>query len=412
MNMVLQSVGSLATYFLYHVAFFAFVSHMFEKRPSPWAVYGAAFAVNYGIFFALTMLEVPLILNWTLIAALFALEVKVLYRRSWQSCLLLALLGACVGLSATIAMRAACALALDVPLAAFSNSYQTMNMKALPVSLGFLTAAIAWKGIDIPNNRRVLYVITMEPRAERFLVIEIALCYLYLCLNLLLFYSPLDSLLIKLWCLKTSVFVSMGSVLAIWFSYRLASVFVQTRRHEALLREIDADERLGAQLRQFADRDALTMCFTRSYAMRKLKKLLEAGERFTLVFADLDGLKAVNDEHGHSYGDAYIASAASALADLRATADDFVARYGGDEFLIILRSDVNETLLSERMSVMQRELLESAKDIQLPFKPSISWGSAKAQPGDSLESLIARADEAMYRRKHGGRPSAQQASAV
>lgn len=400
---MIQLLSSFTTYLLYHVAFFLFVSHLFGARPARWKVYGAAFAVNYGLFIALTMLEIPLILNWMIIALLFTVEIRLLYRVAWSSSLLIALLGACVGLSATIVMRSACALALDMPMAAFSNSYTAMNLKALPVALGFLLAAVAWKSIDIQHNRRMLLVVTLEKRAQRFLIIEIALCYLYLCLNLLLFYSPLDSVLVKLWCLKTAVFVSMGSVLATWFSYRLASVFVQTRRHDALVREIDEDERLGAQLQQFADRDALTQCYTRSYAMRALGELLERDASFTVVFADLDGLKSVNDQHGHACGDAYIATAAAALEDLRSSTDDFVARYGGDEFLVVLRGSVNETLLVERMNVVQRELLETALESRFPFTPSISWGAASARPGDDIESLIARSDEAMYRRKHSAR---------
>lgn len=399
---MIQLLGSLVTYFLYHAAFFTFASHLFGKKPAHWKVYGAAFILNYGLFCALTMLEISLILNWTIIALLFTVELRLLYRVPWPSSLLIALLGACVGISATISMRSICALTMDVPLAAFSNSYDSVNAKALPVALGFLLAAFAWKGIDIAHNRRVLLVITLERRAQRFLIIELGLCYLYLCLNLLLFYSPLDSELVKLWCLKTAVFVSLGSVLAIWFSYRLASVFVQKRRHDALVREIDEEERLGAQLQQFANRDALTQCFTRSYAMHALNELLECRTPFTLVFGDLDGLKAVNDEHGHGYGDAYIATAAAALEDLRGSADDFVARYGGDEFIIVLKGHVNETLLAERMSIVQRELLDTARESRYPFTPSISWGASSVRADDTVDTLIARSDEAMYRRKHAG----------
>lgn len=404
---MIELISCLIAYFFYHGAFFAFVSHTLDKQPARWKTYGITCAVNYGLFIALTMFEIPLMFNWLLIAVLFAGEIKLLYRTTWTTSLLLALLGACVGLSATIVMRAACALVLKVPLAAFSNNAEAMQLKFLPVLSGFLFAAMAWKGIDIPHNRRILLVITLERRAQRFLAIEMALCYVYLSLNLLLFYSPLDSLLIKLWCLKTAAFVSSGAVLAIWFSYRLASVFVQTRRHDALVREIDAAEQLGAQLRQYADRDALTTCFTRNYGMHALRELLEQRKPFTLVFADLDGLKSVNDQHGHAYGDIYIATAASALEDLRGSAEDFTARYGGDEFLVVLKGDVRESLLVERMNVLQRELLETAREIELPFEPSISWGAAQSQLDDDVESLIARADAAMYRRKRNAKGLAE-----
>ncbi|WP_080800777.1 GGDEF domain-containing protein [Arabiibacter massiliensis] len=394
---MLLIVSAMIAYFTCHWAFFGFASHMFGMRPARYKTLGIAFAVNYGLFIAVTFLMLPLPVNWTMIAVLFAVEVKVLYRVNWADCLLVALLGTALGLSSTILMRSLCSLAFDMPLSLLGNGAD--NAKGLSVILGFLFSAVCLRVIDIPGNRSVLATIMAERRTLAFLIVELVLCYLYLCLNLLLYESSLNSAIVKLWSIKTSVFVALGGVLAVWFSYRMASVLAFARRRETLAREIASDERASAELEELADRDTLTGCFTRDYALREAARLFAQGGRPTVVFVDLDELKAVNDRHGHEAGDAYLAAAASALQSVRASADDFVARYGGDEFLAVLAGPLAPGALAERMNVVQRSLRATGSSEGFSFEPSMSWGAATADEDEGFEDVVARADAAMYRRK-------------
>ncbi|BAK45675.1 diguanylate cyclase domain-containing protein [Eggerthella sp. YY7918] len=395
---LITTILTLVMYVLYNALFFDLVLKVLAVRPARWKTHVAACIANFTAFFFLSATELPLAFNWTFIALLFALEIKVIYRVRWTDCVFGALIGATIGLAGTLIARSTCALMLNIPLSEVNNDVS--SIKAIPVAAGFLLAAITMRGVNTPRNQRILETIRGEQRVVRFLLVEISLCYLYLCLNLLLYYSDLNSLVIKLWSLKTALFVSLGIVLSLWFAYRTASVFGQARRRSMLAREIERDQKTNLQLKELAEHDELTGCFTRSYAKRKLDELLQEGAAAAVVFADVDKLKMVNDRFGHKAGDVYLAATANALDQARASTRDFVARYGGDEFLVVLTGPLPTAHVAERMSVATRSLRASGRDEDLPYEPSISWGLALPQEGENAESVIARADKEMYRTKH------------
>jgi diguanylate cyclase (GGDEF)-like protein len=107
---------------------------------------------------------------------------------------------------------------------------------------------------------------------------------------------------------------------------------------------------------------------------------------------DLDRVKAYNDRHGHPSGDALLREAAGAWRiAIRET--DFIARYGGEEFVVILPACPP----GDAPDVLQR-LREQTPDGQ-----TVSGGIATWDRSESAESLLARADRALYEAKHAGR---------
>jgi diguanylate cyclase (GGDEF)-like protein/PAS domain S-box-containing protein len=163
-------------------------------------------------------------------------------------------------------------------------------------------------------------------------------------------------------------------------------------------------ERLAAQLEQLTLHDELTGL----YNLRGLELLggsafdraARDGSALCVLFMDLDGLKAINDGFGHAAGDAALVTAASVLRDaLRRT--DVVARIGGDEFAAVLlgtsASGANDICDRVRHGTQTRPPGEH------PL--SVSIGLAAARPGeaDTLDELIAAADDAMYDGRRRGR---------
>ena len=126
-----------------------------------------------------------------------------------------------------------------------------------------------------------------------------------------------------------------------------------------------------------------------------------------LVFIDLDGLKAVNDTHGHTEGSRLIADAADAIRSVLRPSD-LAARLGGDEFcLLLMGGDPTVELLESRLgdAVEQRNATSSR-----PSRLSVSLGAATSRSGDrrSLDDLVQEADARMYeqkRAKHAERPT-------
>ena len=103
--------------------------------------------------------------------------------------------------------------------------------------------------------------------------------------------------------------------------------------------EIERLNRRVAEIELLADRDALTPVLNRRAFMRELQRTIAFCERYeataSLVFFDLDGFKAVNDQYGHAAGDAALLWVAATLAD-HVRESDVVGRLGGDEFAVIL----------------------------------------------------------------------------
>lgn len=163
-----------------------------------------------------------------------------------------------------------------------------------------------------------------------------------------------------------------------------------------------------ARLRRKADRDGLTGLFNRrSFDARlsmELKRHLRHREAFSLVLADLDDFKAVNDTFGHQAGDAALKLVAQTLgAGLRDT--DMAARYGGEEFALILphTGQTQAWMLAERLrrDVAGARLRHGGRDVPL----TMSVGVAGFTPGEAVTEagLIQAADKALYSAKAAGK---------
>ncbi len=129
------------------------------------------------------------------------------------------------------------------------------------------------------------------------------------------------------------------------------------------------------------------------------------GTRLALLFVDLDNFKQINDTHGHAFGDEVLTWAAHCLASTVREVDT-VSRHGGDEFLILL-DEVGQA--SDAITVADKLIEELARphqvnDVVLRLTASVGI-SLYPDDGDNADTLIRRADAAMYRAKRKGRGS-------
>ncbi|MEE8201366.1 MAG: GGDEF domain-containing protein [Candidatus Acidoferrales bacterium] len=156
-----------------------------------------------------------------------------------------------------------------------------------------------------------------------------------------------------------------------------------------------------------AMRDPLTRLYNRRFAEETLQKLLalsrRTGRPFSLLLLDLDDLKAFNDRFGHAAGDRLLRAFARALQEsLRRSA--IPARWGGDEFLVILPEEdlPGARLLADRLRARTAEIHLEAPLRHLPLTVSIGL-AACPQHGTGVEQLLQAADRALYQAKREGR---------
>lgn len=151
---------------------------------------------------------------------------------------------------------------------------------------------------------------------------------------------------------------------------------------------------------QLASHDELTGALSRAAGRRTLERELQRTARssdpLSVVFLDVDGLKAVNDEHGHAIGDRLLARLGETFnAALRPY--DTPIRWGGDEFVLVL-PDCDWTR-AEAVAERLRHEFTAATGY------TITTGSAQRREHDDLQNLIGRADGAMYAAKRAWRPA-------
>jgi diguanylate cyclase len=159
--------------------------------------------------------------------------------------------------------------------------------------------------------------------------------------------------------------------------------------------------------RQEARSDELTGVANRRAFNEKLHLLMDAWRRenepFALILADLDQFKRVNDSHGHPMGDHVLKVAGDGLKELiRAT--DFIGRYGGDEFAILLPK-VNQEIALQVAQRICRGIADALCRSLLDIKVSVTLSMGVTLPcqGDTDESILKRVDQALYRAKQTGR---------
>jgi diguanylate cyclase (GGDEF)-like protein len=182
----------------------------------------------------------------------------------------------------------------------------------------------------------------------------------------------------------SAVFFLVFFIIIVLYSYSLTAKIERGRDKLAYERNVDA-------LTGLLNRRALL-----ERAARLLKATSAEGGDAVVMFADLDGFKAVNDTHGHHVGDRVLAAVAQRIAET-VRGIDLVARYGGDEFILVLPVTTKEggELVAQRV---RQSVDEWAHENNIDFGVSIGLGRFPDHGAD-LEQVIAAVDQAMYRSK-------------
>jgi diguanylate cyclase (GGDEF)-like protein len=170
-------------------------------------------------------------------------------------------------------------------------------------------------------------------------------------------------------------------------------------------------EQANQQLQRLATQDSLTKIANRrrfeEYLAQEWKRMAREKQMLSLILFDVDYFKRYNDNYGHQAGDACLRQIAKASQVSVKRSVDLVARYGGEEFAVILPNTPAEGAMHVAETIRDR-----IKKLQIPHECSeisefvtISLGIASLIPSsdDSPDSLIAKADNALYEAKQQGR---------
>jgi diguanylate cyclase (GGDEF)-like protein len=153
------------------------------------------------------------------------------------------------------------------------------------------------------------------------------------------------------------------------------------------------------QLKFYAEKDSLTNLYNRRFMYKKFARLFhtkKSVEMLLLIF-DCDNFKNINDIYGHLKGDTVLIEISNTLLEAK-NKSDIIARWGGDEFLMLVFNS-NEKALQQQLNSIELNLQILSQKLNMPI--TLSSGYARyLKNKDSLDDLIRRADQNMYHNKN------------
>ena len=193
-----------------------------------------------------------------------------------------------------------------------------------------------------------------------------------------------------------------------YFNFIAAALLV-LGMHLLIFEDVIQELRLAAtelaksrdEMKAMAGTDPLTRCYNRRFLYEIMERHLEQHRRYemplSLLYIDIDHFKAINDQRGHHTGDEVLKTVGAILNELTRKGD-YVFRWGGDEFLVLLSAAEEDARIKSNQ--IRRAFLESVIVQDLPEGVDVSIGIVAVPPETrDLDPLIDQADRAMYRRK-------------
>jgi diguanylate cyclase (GGDEF)-like protein len=182
---------------------------------------------------------------------------------------------------------------------------------------------------------------------------------------------------------------------------RKAIAKLQSER-DAMRRELEDARARIAQLERLADEDSLAPIANRRAFVRELSRMIAFTRRYgppsSVIYFDVNGMKQINDTHGHPAGDAALRHIAEVLCK-NVRSSDIVGRLGGDEFGVILAQTSQEQANAKAAALAQAIAASPFTWGKLPISVSAAFGVYSFSGSDDAQLAIEAADKAMYEQK-------------
>ena len=199
-------------------------------------------------------------------------------------------------------------------------------------------------------------------------------------------------------------------VSGLWVSTVLARVIVLgqygSQLRKALLKRNETLNRTMAIAERLASRDGLTGALNRGSILKVIdaerQRMSRKGQVFSVALLDLDQFKRINDGFGHLVGEQVLTLVVAQIgAQLRAT--DYIGRYGGEEFLLLLGDSAGSRARQAVERILRSVEGHAWSQVAQGLAVTTSAGLATCRPDETITQLLSRADDALYRAKNAGR---------
>lgn len=387
------------TYFYFNWRYFILVNSMGYLSHRRTSIILLSFMVNYLFFIVCSIMEFSLIANWFLFAFLLFFETLIYNKGNKRFALFCTLMGIIFGLAVNIFCRSVFAIFLNQPMQSFdNNTIHIGNLKGIPVLLGFLLAGMVLQYMEFKFIKKRIRLILNHPRHQAFIIEIMIGLFFYLFLNLLLYSTPINNILLKVWSIKSCLFSIVGFYIGMRYTKRICELEDYRDENRRIERDLKKSMKEEELLKKEASVDMLTGLYNRQSAEEIIISSIKKDFNFTICFLDLDGLKKVNDKYGHEEGDRYITTVVEQMKSMCRSNTDKLFRYGGDEFLALFL-ETPAKVVCERAEMINKKLGSIKKTEMFDYPLSVSYGVAESSEFSDWQKLIETADARMYRQK-------------
>ncbi len=394
--MIILAILLIITFAGYHFTFFSYCAYIFNVNKYPrmagiisgvvnasyWLIYVFYFSSNYEAvsilaYALLLIIETRIIFKVRLVQMLF-ISVTFTINLFAKRLAIIALMAMLTGSTAAYVLHDT-QLAAIVAMLCFTSSISTISLARKSIPRNSLDTILS-------DNKNLAFLTTA------FSILFGTLFSFFLTIG-----TDIGTRLLFHYVVLGVIVISAFAVFIV-FAYSLAELRIQTETYKRLTLKNTEDLEKLKDLEQVAIKDTLTHLYTREYADELVKKMIDEKVMFFVAFVDLDGLKTVNDTHGHDEGDFYIKTVAETLQDY--FKNDVTCRYGGDEIVVIGKFGTEEEV-TKRLIQSYKAVINIPKLYHKKYKTSISYGVAFKHANEVITAseLIGIADARMYQLK-------------
>ncbi len=266
-----------------------------------------------------------------------------------------------------------------------------------------LTISAAMSIFTIKSTKKILgriYIDTIlsDDKNLQFLVILEAIIYTSLMMFTNLFSASYISINIIIHIMLSAFFAGIAFFTGIVYAYHLADLRLHITKYKSITKDVLVQKEAITQLKIKAVTDELTGLYTRQKIDDEILEYSRMNKKYFVCTMDIDGLKYVNDTYGHDEGDIYINSIATLIQ--QHFAQEIVARYGGDEIVILGEYERESDVVNKAIKCFNAAQGLN-KVLNKPYQTSLSYGIAysKEVKTQKASKLIEISDMRMYEQK-------------
>ena len=226
--------------------------------------------------------------------------------------------------------------------------------------------------------------------------------------------ASLDFTIERPWYLTLPAYILyfMIFITIIFITVKLREGYLMNKKNSELNQLYKKMEIANKELENLSFTDSLTGIFNRHYFDKKFQELLSLSIRgnteLSLIMFDLDNFKGINDTYGHQAGDKVLQELSKQASEVLKRETDFIARYGGDEFIIVLYDTSLEgtKIIAEKLKqAIERPRKIELEDNTIEKSVKVSLGITNIFPEQNTktEEIVKKADQALYKAKAGGK---------